>query len=1101
MKQKTTKLILVLLAALFSGTAISQGGTVPEILYYKFNQTGTTIINEASSPPAGTNTATIVGGQTQGGSGLCQTGLVGTGGSSSIDYVNTGWNTDLGTGSWTIAFWVDSLPNDAILYYQFGDGGAGSFRCFNNGIAGAGNFMLRGPITDVPCTGCAPVGAPSMVTFVYDSIAGNITSYHDGVLNTVVSQAALNISGTDFKVGGYSTSNIGLADGQIMDEFRVYDRALDAQEVFETYNQCLPLSSSPDDAGISSIDGPVNFCAGTEDILATIRNYGTNQIDTVTVNWTINGAPQTPYNHYGLIDTVGGTNPYFTQITLGSYNFTAGVPTVIEAWTSMPNNVVDTVTNNDSTMAIVQPSLAGNFTIGGTSPDYPDFSSAVADLNSYGVCGPVLFDVRSGVYTEQVLLSAINGTSGTNTITFRSEAMHRDSVTLTFESTTLADNYTVKFAGADYVTIEQMTIEATGATYGTVLNFGGVSDSNTVWDCGIIGTPGTTTSTNKALLYSGNSNDNYNSFIGNTFIGGSYNVYWYGDGSASLEEGTLFENNLFQEAYYQGARLYYQDAPHVINNQLQMNSSYTGTHYGFYMTFCDNAMVFTGNNGYVGPDNYGYGLYFSSCDGSTTEQGLVANNMMSIGNPLSTSTSYGLYSSGNGRVKFFNNSILVRSGGTSSRAFYTTGGGLNELVNNTFVLEGPGYAGYIASNYSLSNSNYNNFYTTGTNLMYFNQNYADLASYQTASGFDMNSISIDPVYQSFDDLHVCSDSLNAMGTPLASVTTDIDGSPRDVATPDIGADEYAPLTGAFLGADDVICTSETLTLWAGAPNDLVVWSTGDTSMWVNVTTPGTYIVDVASACGASASDTIVITQSALDYHNFITADTTFFCTPGSAILTSTQTGTSYDWSTAETTQSITVTASGTYVLNVTDECGSGVDSITVIGASAPVVDFTETTSFVTAFFTNNTVSEGPTTYDWDFGDGASSTQIDPTHVYTAAGTYLVTLTVTNDCGTATFSDSVTLTTVGLEEIGDGNSLSIYPNPNNGSFTLDISLLDNADVKVRVTNELGQAIYTNALGEVTGNSTEMIDLGTVQSGLYFITVIVDDNPYVSKFIVK
>ncbi|QLH45454.1 MAG: hypothetical protein HWD58_07480 [Bacteroidota bacterium] len=41
----------------------------PEILYYKFENSGTSVPNDALSPPAGTTTATILGSITQGGSG------------------------------------------------------------------------------------------------------------------------------------------------------------------------------------------------------------------------------------------------------------------------------------------------------------------------------------------------------------------------------------------------------------------------------------------------------------------------------------------------------------------------------------------------------------------------------------------------------------------------------------------------------------------------------------------------------------------------------------------------------------------------------------------------------------------------------------------------------------------------------------------------------------------------------------------------------------------------------------------------------------------------------------------------------------------------
>jgi PKD repeat protein len=41
---------------------------------------------------------------------------------------------------------------------------------------------------------------------------------------------------------------------------------------------------------------------------------------------------------------------------------------------------------------------------------------------------------------------------------------------------------------------------------------------------------------------------------------------------------------------------------------------------------------------------------------------------------------------------------------------------------------------------------------------------------------------------------------------------------------------------------------------------------------------------------------------------------------------------------------------------------------------------------------------GPFTYHWDFGDGASSTEQNPSHTYAKVGEYTATLTVTNQKG-------------------------------------------------------------------------------------------------------
>ena len=203
---------------------------IPEILYYDFNGTGTTVPNLASTPPVGTATATIVGAQTQGPGGVCNSNaLIGTGTSSSTDYLNTGYATSL-TGSWTLSFWSSNITPSSTLFYVVGDVTAGSFRCFTNGVAGADNWILRGSFTDVLIPGGATV-APHLNTWVYDQTAGFMYAYLDGALVNTVAQSPITISGTGpFKVGSYGSST-GLNTGGFMDDFRLYDRALSPAEI------------------------------------------------------------------------------------------------------------------------------------------------------------------------------------------------------------------------------------------------------------------------------------------------------------------------------------------------------------------------------------------------------------------------------------------------------------------------------------------------------------------------------------------------------------------------------------------------------------------------------------------------------------------------------------------------------------------------------------------------------------------------------------------------------------------------------------------------------------------------------------------------------
>ncbi len=114
----------------------------------------------------------------------------------------------------------------------------------------------------------------------------------------------------------------------------------------------------------------------------------------------------------------------------------------------------------------------------------------------------------------------------------------------------------------------------------------------------------------------------------------------------------------------------------------------------------------------------------------------------------------------------------------------------------------------------------------------------------------------------------------------------------------------------------------------------------------------------------------------------------------------------------------TYAAAGTYsvTLTVTDDqgaTGTKTSDVTVTDNLAPTADYSVTKKFLKASFDGSASSDSDGTvasYAWNFGDGQSGTGAKPGHTYAAAGTYSVTLTVTDDQGaTGTKTSDVTVT--------------------------------------------------------------------------------------------
>ncbi len=130
----------------------------------------------------------------------------------------------------------------------------------------------------------------------------------------------------------------------------------------------------------------------------------------------------------------------------------------------------------------------------------------------------------------------------------------------------------------------------------------------------------------------------------------------------------------------------------------------------------------------------------------------------------------------------------------------------------------------------------------------------------------------------------------------------------------------------------------------------------------------------------------------------------------------------------------------------------------------PVADFAFEVNDKDVTFTN--VSTDASSYEWDFGDGATSTEASPMHTYASYGTYTVTLTSKGSGGSNTVSYDVTVETsepiVVDGEFTDWDNVPVYYNyPDGEGGTLLQAKVTNSDAFIYVylkgTANLGEVL--------------------------------------------
>jgi len=214
----------------------------------------------------------------------------------------------------------------------------------------------------------------------------------------------------------------------------------------------------------------------------------------------------------------------------------------------------------------------------------------------------------------------------------------------------------------------------------------------------------------------------------------------------------------------------------------------------------------------------------------------------------------------------------------------------------------------------------------------------------------------------------------------------------------------------------------------------------------------------------------------------------------------------------------TFAAAGTYSVSLTvmdddDATNTVTKSVTVADNNPPTADFTFVTSDLEVAFTDASTDPGGSvvSWGWAFGDGGTSTVQAPTHTFAAAGTYSVTLTVTDGGGAtdevtksvtvtapsentppiADFSSrasglSVTFTDASLDTdgsvvswswaFGDGGTSTVqsptYAYAGDGTYSVSLTVTDNDGATNTVTKQV--TVPLSLTGKKRGNNRAVLN---------------------------
>jgi hypothetical protein len=550
-----------------------------------------------------------------------------------------------------------------------------------------------------------------------------------------------------------------------------------------------------------AIESPLTneIAVGSVPVRVKIRNKGRQNLDSCKIYWTKNGELQNPVTYRGNLP-----EDFTDTITIGNYIPVLQKYDTIVIWVSMPNGKQDSITGDD-TLMLTTFGCAGIVSgIKNIPGDFTSVDIAIGSIANCGISGKVILEIAPNNNIGTLDLSKIKGILTENdTLVIRSSTGKASDVVFTAAS----GNHAMRINTIRNLYVEHITLNAAVGTHG--IEIIGQCDNVNINSC-VINANATATAAGGGcgIYYNGNTGSPRMGnirLINNTINDGFSGIYlYYLNPTAAVQSASTswvtINGNTIENSCYGICLNYYGRFDSIAFNTINTRVV-SAMEVGIYIcNYCRVRDGIIGNKINMRGLSTCYGIYPTYLNHGNTgaggQQALVANN--EIRRFSSGGSFLGLTQSVN-VVAYIHNSIYAE-GTSSNYGLYlmnVNAASTCTVMNNLFICAGTATTNLVIYGGSTSATtatlgvtmDYNNYYSTGTNLATFAATLPLLKAALPQQ--NSNSVSFIPDFLNTANNLELQSNLGLTVPRIASVTGDITGVSR-LSTTVMGAYELLP---------------------------------------------------------------------------------------------------------------------------------------------------------------------------------------------------------------------------------------------------------------------------------------------------------------------